>query len=103
MITYNDIYEALRKERYCEQLQNLGPKFVTEVYIYLKEKRTISEKYGDLFSEAISKTKKQFADIMKVVGLYTRRFPLLNSNDGGHNDQRPQSNEKCFDEMISAK
>ena len=60
MITYNDIYEALRRERYSEQLQKLVKNFVQEVSAYLKEKKSISEKSGDVFSDAISKTKKQF-------------------------------------------
>jgi len=35
MITYNDIYEALRRERYSEQLQGLGKNFVQDVASYL--------------------------------------------------------------------
>ena len=31
MITYNDLYEALRKERYSEQLQPMIKDFVKEV------------------------------------------------------------------------
>ena len=37
MITYNDIYEALRKERYSEQLQNLGKNFVKAIDIRTKQ------------------------------------------------------------------
>ena len=66
MITYNDIYESLRKERYSEQLQPLGKNFVSEVAGYLKEKKAISEKSGDLFSDAISKTKKQFENAISM-------------------------------------
>ena len=66
MITYNDIYEALRKERYSEQLQNLGKNFVKEVSVYLKEKKAISEKSGNMFSDAISKTKKQFENAISM-------------------------------------
>ena len=66
MLTYNDIYEALRKERYSEQLQSLGKNFVQEVSAYLKEKKGISEKSEDIFSEAISKTKKQFENAISM-------------------------------------
>lgn len=78
MIAYNDIYEALRRERYSEQLQNLGKNFVQEVAAYLKEKKNISEKSGDIFSDAISKTKKQFENaIMMFKELMLRRKKKL--------------------------
>ncbi len=80
MITYNDIYEALRKERYSEQLQPLGKNFVGEVSAYLKEKKSISEKSGDMFSEAISKTKKQFENAVSMFQelMLRRKKKLLN-------------------------
>ncbi len=59
MITYNDIYEAARKERYSEQLQHLPKNFVSEVSDYLKEKKQLALKEDDSFSDAIVKTKKQ--------------------------------------------
>lgn len=59
MITYNDIYEAARKERYSEQLQKLPKNFVSEVSDYLKEKKQLALKEDDSFSDAIAKTKKQ--------------------------------------------
>jgi len=80
MITYNDIYEALRKERYSEQLQDLGKKFLHEVAAYLKEKKSISEKPGDLFGETISKTKKQFENAISMFKeiMLRRKKKLLN-------------------------
>jgi len=80
MITYNDIYEALRKERYSEQLQKLGKSFVKEVSAYLKEKKTISEKPVDMFSSAISKTKKQFENAVSMFKelMLRRKKKLLN-------------------------
>lgn len=80
MLTYNDIYEALRKERYSEQLQQLGKNFVQEVTAYLKEKKTISEKSEDMFSEAISKTKKQFENAISMFKelMLRRKKKLLN-------------------------
>lgn len=59
MITYNDIYEAARKERYSEQLQPIPKNFVKEVSKYLKEKKDITLKEDDGFSDVIIKTKKQ--------------------------------------------
>lgn len=59
MITFNDIYEASRKERYAEQLQSLSKNFISDIADYLKEKKEISMKQDDSFSDVIIKTKKQ--------------------------------------------
>lgn len=60
MITYNDIYEAARRERTNEkQLQELSKNFVQEVAEYLRDKREVSAKDDGEFSEVIIKTKKQ--------------------------------------------
>ena len=59
MITYSEIYEAARKERYSENLQKLEENFVDDVKNYLKEKREIASKENDSFSDIIVKTKKQ--------------------------------------------
>ncbi len=59
MITYSDLYEAARKERYSEQLQPLQKNFITEMAKYLKEKKQLSLKEDDIFSDMIAKTKKQ--------------------------------------------
>jgi DNA replication initiation complex subunit (GINS family) len=66
MITYNDIYEASRKERYSEQLQPLSKKFVNEVSEYLKEKKEIASKEDDIFSDIILKTKKQLENALTL-------------------------------------
>jgi len=59
MITYNDIYEAARKERYSDQLQPLSKNFISEIASYLKEKKQLTLKDDDLFLDMITKTKKQ--------------------------------------------
>jgi len=59
MITYNDIYETARKERYSDQLQPISKNFITEVANYLKEKKGVISKEDDIFSDTIAKTKKQ--------------------------------------------
>ena len=66
MITYNDIYEASRKERYSEQLQPIPKNFVSEVADYLKEKREIASKENDIFSDVIVKTKKQLENAITL-------------------------------------
>jgi DNA replication initiation complex subunit (GINS family) len=66
MITYNDIYEASRKERYSDQLQQLGKNFVSDVADYLREKRDIASKDNDVFSDVIIKTKKQLENAITL-------------------------------------
>ena len=80
MITYNDIYEALRKEKYSEQLQQLPSNFIEEVADYLKEKKNISEKKEDMFSDAITKTKKQLENAVSIFReiMLRRKRKLLN-------------------------
>ncbi len=66
MITYNDLYEALRKERYSEQLQSLSKDFVKLVAVYLKEKEEIAKKDDDLFSENVKRTKRQLEEAASI-------------------------------------
>lgn len=66
MITYNDIYEASRKERYAEQLQAVSKNFIQDIAEYLKEKKEISMKQDDVFSDVILKTKKQMENAVTL-------------------------------------
>lgn len=81
MITYNDIYEVLRKEKYTEQLQPIPKNFISEFASYLKEKRKIAMKEDDsLFSDAITKSKKQFENVIIIFKelLLRRKKKILN-------------------------
>ena len=49
MITYNELYDALRKERYSEQLQPIPKNFVKEVGAYLNDKKEIALRKNDDF------------------------------------------------------
>jgi DNA replication initiation complex subunit (GINS family) len=66
VITYNDIYEASRKERYNEQLQPLPKAFIKDVSEYLKDKKAVASKENDNFSEVILKTKKQLENAITL-------------------------------------
>jgi DNA replication initiation complex subunit (GINS family) len=66
MITYNEIYEGLRKEKYSEQLQPLSKDFVKQVAEYFKEKKEMTKKEEDLFSESIIKTKRQLENAVLI-------------------------------------
>ncbi len=79
MITYNDIYEAARKERYSESLQKIPKNFINEVANYLREKREVASKERDL-TEASVKTKKQLENAMTLFNelVLRRRKKILN-------------------------
>jgi len=66
MITYNELYDVLRRERYSEQLQPIPKNFIKEVAAYLKDKKQIANKENDDFSDTILKTKKQFENSIAI-------------------------------------
>jgi len=80
MITYNDLYEALRKERYSDDLQLLSKSFMSEVSEYLSEKKKFSDKDDDMFSDVVLKSKKKLENAMAIFKelLLRRRKKILN-------------------------
>lgn len=80
MITFSDLYEAMRKEKYSEQLQNFPKKFLVDVSEYFREKREFLSKEDDLFSDMAMKNKKKlenalssFRDLLRL-----RKRKILN-------------------------
>ncbi|RLG10228.1 hypothetical protein DRN73_08320 [Candidatus Pacearchaeota archaeon] len=80
MITYNDIYEAARKERYSEQLQSLSKNFILEVSEYLRDKKNIASREEDIFSDVTIKAKKQLENAITLFKelMLRRRKKILN-------------------------
>ena len=80
MITYNDIYEAARKERYSEQLQQIPKSFILDVAKYMKDKKEIAAKDSSDFSDMIMKTKKQLENAITLFKelIIRRRKKILN-------------------------
>lgn len=80
MITYNDLYEALRKERYSDDLQLLKKTFLSEVSEYFSEKKKFSDKDDDMFSDIVLKSKKKLENAMALFKelLLRRRKKILN-------------------------
>ncbi len=80
MVTYNDLYDALRKERYSEELQVLPKNFVKEVRKYFDEKKQAGEKDDDLFSDVTIKTKKKLENAISIFKelMLRRRRKILN-------------------------
>ncbi len=67
MITYAELYELLRKEKYAEPLQPLPKGFYNEVAAYFRDKKKIAGKSDDLFNETIAKTKKQLENAISIL------------------------------------
>ncbi len=63
MVTYPEIFEMLRREKYSEKLQELGKNFLEDVALYLSEKKALLERERQerpkFFDETVEKTKKQ--------------------------------------------
>lgn len=80
MITYNDIYEAARKERYSDQLQPIPKNFVVEFANYLREKKENAPKNTDEFSDVALKVKKQLENALTFFKevILRRRKKILN-------------------------
>jgi len=80
MITFNDIYESSRKERYSDGLQLLPADFILDVAEYLREKKEISSKKEDVFSDVVDKTKKQLENAITLFRelMNRRRKKILN-------------------------
>jgi len=73
LITYNDLYEALRKERYSEQLQPLNKDFVKEVASYLKDVEEAIAAEKNLFSDDLQKNKKHLENAIAIFKELTLR------------------------------
>ncbi|PJE81081.1 hypothetical protein COU58_04375 [Candidatus Pacearchaeota archaeon CG10_big_fil_rev_8_21_14_0_10_32_42] len=80
MITYKDIYEAAKKERYSEKLQPVPKNFVREISKYLEEKKSAASKEENTFSDILIKTKKQLENAFTLFHelLRRRRKKILN-------------------------
>ncbi|MBI2663066.1 hypothetical protein HYX15_00880 [Candidatus Woesearchaeota archaeon] len=78
IITYEVLYDILRKEKYNQELQRLDKDFFEKVTKYINEKMSILEsqeqKTSIFASTELQKTRKQLENISKILkDLYERR------------------------------
>lgn len=80
MITYKDIYEIAKKERYSENLQPISKSFVKDVASYIREKKQAANNEESSFSDVLIKTKKQLENAITLFQelLRRRRKKILN-------------------------
>ncbi len=113
MLTYPEIYEILRKEKYNEKLQVLDKGFLGQVSEYLKEKNALLQREKkerpEIFTETLERTRKQMENAKNMLReLFARRekkiidLALLASKTGiSKNDTTPfLKNEKDLFERI---
>lgn len=112
MITYNELYDVLRKERYSEQLQPIPKNFIKEVAAYLKDKKEIANKKNEDFSDTILKTKKQFENSIAIFRelMLKRKKKILElafvAAETGISkrdfENMLQVEKECFDEIMKS-
>ena len=80
MISYNDLYEILRKERYAETLQSLPKDFLLDFSDYLNDRKGTPVESNDLFLENVLKSKKQLENALSIFKeiILRRKKKLLN-------------------------
>ena len=67
MISYEELYEYLRKEKYEENLQNLPKDFVKQFSDYLCEYKKKISRNGNFFSNDVFKEKKEYKNSMTLL------------------------------------
>ncbi len=75
-ITYETIYEILRKEKYNNEIQKLQKTFFKDLTDFLKQQDSLikSQEKKGLFPKEIEKNKKQIENIKKLIKeIYERR------------------------------
>lgn len=80
MLSYQDLYEILRKEKYSETLQQLPNNFLEDLSEYLKDKKGQSLEEGDLLTDAVAKSKKQLENSLALFKdlILRRKKKMLN-------------------------
>tara|TARA_Y100000310_G_scaffold1020_1_gene1418 strand:- start:15044 stop:15685 length:642 start_codon:yes stop_codon:yes gene_type:complete len=77
IMTYEKLYDLLRKEKYSQELQKVDENFFRSIIKYLEEKSAIidAQKSKDsIFAGEIEKTEKQLVNVKKIVKeLYEKR------------------------------
>jgi len=114
VITYETLFDILRKEKFNAELQNLNKEFFKDVIKYLNEKKAILEsqkKKTSIFtSSETQKTQKQTENIKKILKeIYERReakILQLSLFSSRNNDPNPKfaemlkEEEKLFKNLL---
>ncbi len=67
MLSYTDLYDLLRKEKYNDILQQLPKNFLIDICDYLAEKKNLAVvKEDEMFADAVDKAKKQYENSISI-------------------------------------
>lgn len=66
MITYHDLFESVRKEKYADNLQLLSSNFIQELSDYLHDRKEQSMQEDGLFADSAAKNKKQLENSLAL-------------------------------------
>lgn len=80
MISYNELYEILRKEKNAEVLQPLTNDFVSQVAEYLSDKKEQAGADDGMFQDSVMKNKKQYENSIAIFKelMLRRKKKILN-------------------------
>lgn len=68
MITYQEIYDHLRKEKYNESLQEIPDNFLQELATYIEDrKQVLTKQDSNLFSDTLKVTRKQLENSISLI------------------------------------
>ena len=80
MLSYNDLYEILRKEKFNEALQLLPGDFIDQLSAYLSDKKDQSSLDDGMFQDSVMKNKKQYENSIALFKelILRRKKKILN-------------------------
>lgn len=67
MITYQEIYDLLRREKYNDAIESLPQNFLKEIAEYINEKKSIVNREQNLFSDTVKMTRKQLENSLSII------------------------------------
>jgi len=77
MITFETLFESLRKEKFNQEIQKIDPDFYNQIIKYLEEKSAIldtQKKSDSMFSSEVKKNQLQIENIKKIIKeIYEKR------------------------------
>ena len=80
MLSYNDLYEILRKEKFNEALQPLPSDFIDQLSSYMNDKKEQSSVDDSMFQDSVIKSKKQYENSIAIFKelILRRKRKILN-------------------------
>ncbi|MEK6855656.1 MAG: hypothetical protein AABX66_00695 [Nanoarchaeota archaeon] len=80
MLSYNDLYEILRKEKYGEALQPLSKDFLEQISEFLNDQKAVEGADSGLFQDSVLRSKKQLENSVAIFKelILRRKKKILN-------------------------